>query len=235
MLPLPYARLHTKGPIRISLMHPTYHSLRTPDKVVFAASDDSQTITYARLEAESNQTAHLLRDLGLNQGDGIAILLDNDPRFLIVAWAAQRSGLYYTPISTFFQAAEVDYILSNADAKVLFTKRALFERLTLESSAHLTVILLDDDEPETWSELIKAYSPLPIADECEGAEMIYSSGTTGNPKACGLRSPDSLWAPFPNSFKSASIFIRWMPPVDIYRPRRSITQRRYATTCWCRA
>ena len=99
-------------------MHPTYHSLRTPDKVVFAASDGSQTITYARLEAESNQTAHLLRDLGLNQGDGIAILLDNDPRFLIVAWAAQRSGLYYTPISTFFQAAEVDYILSNADAKL---------------------------------------------------------------------------------------------------------------------
>ncbi|MEC8600352.1 MAG: acyl-CoA synthetase [Pseudomonadota bacterium] len=163
-------------------MHPTYHSLRTPDKVVFAASDGSQTITYARLEAESNQTAHLLRDLGLNQGDGIAILLDNDPRFLIVAWAAQRSGLYYTPISTFFQAAEVGYILSNADAKVLFTKRALFERLTLESSAHLTVILLDDDEPETWSEQIKAYSPLPIADECEGAEMIYSSGTTGQPK-----------------------------------------------------
>ena len=60
---------------QISLMHPTYHSLRTPDKVVFAASDGSQTITYAGLEAESNQTAHLLRDLGLNQGDGIAILL----------------------------------------------------------------------------------------------------------------------------------------------------------------
>ena len=100
--PFPMPAFYTKGPIRISLMHPTYHSLRTPDKVVFAASDGSQTITYARLEAESNQTAHLLRDLGLNQGDGIAILLDNDPR-LIVAWAAQRSGLYYTPISTFFK------------------------------------------------------------------------------------------------------------------------------------
>ena len=216
-------------------MHPTYHSLRTPDKVVFAASDGSQTITYARLEAESNQTAHLLRDLGLNQGDGIAILLDNDPRFLIVAWAAQRSGLYYTPISTFFQAAEVDYILSNADAKVLFTKRALFERLTLESSAHLTVILLDDDEPETWSELIKAYSPLPIADECEGAEMIYSSGTTGQPKGVRFEITGQPLGTVSHLFKSASIFIRWMPLVDIYRPRRSITQRRYATTCWCRA
>ena len=40
--------------------------------------------------------AHLLRDAGLRTGDHLALMMENGPEFLEVAWAAQRSGLYYT-------------------------------------------------------------------------------------------------------------------------------------------
>ena len=61
--------------------------------------------------------------------------------------------------------------------------------------------------------------------------MIYSSGTTGQPKGVRFEITGQPLGTVSRLFKSASIFIRWMPLVDIYRPRRSITQRRYATTC----
>jgi acyl-CoA synthetase (AMP-forming)/AMP-acid ligase II len=57
------------------------------------------TQTYAELDAASNRFAHAMRALGLRQGDRIAILLPNHPRYLEIVWAAQRSGLYYVPVN----------------------------------------------------------------------------------------------------------------------------------------
>jgi acyl-coenzyme A synthetase/AMP-(fatty) acid ligase len=87
-------------------MHPGIHSQIRPDAIAFCSSDGLSQTTYLSLDQESNQTAHFLKAQGLKPRDGIAILLDNDLRFLTIAWAAQRSGLYYTPISTLFKAAE---------------------------------------------------------------------------------------------------------------------------------
>ena len=49
-------------------------------------------------------------------GDAVALLMDNCPRFLEVAWAAQRSGLYYTPLSSKLSAGEAEYILRDCGA-----------------------------------------------------------------------------------------------------------------------
>jgi long-chain acyl-CoA synthetase len=67
-------------------------------------------VTYRELDERSNQGAQLLRSLGLRPGDAIAILLENHPRFFEICWAAQRSGLYYTPISYRLTAPEVDIV-----------------------------------------------------------------------------------------------------------------------------
>ena len=88
-------------------MHPGIHARQRPNKIAFMQSDGKASVTYAELNRQSNQTAHWLFNFGLRVRDGVAILLDNDLRFLIIAWAAQRSGLYYTPISTLFQAQEI--------------------------------------------------------------------------------------------------------------------------------
>ena len=54
---------------------------------------------------------------GLGPGDHIAILMENNLRYLEVAWAAQRSGLYYTAINSHLRRDEVQYILDDCGAR----------------------------------------------------------------------------------------------------------------------
>ena len=163
-------------------MHPGLHSQLRPNKLAFVSDDGKQQTTYRQLDEQSNQTAHFLSNLGLKHRDGIAILLDNDLRFLTIAWAAQRSGLYFTPISTFFQAMEVNYILENCEARVLFTKQSILDQTDLTLPPYLTVVTLDQGPSLFWDTAISDFPITPQADAREGAEMIYSSGTTGLPK-----------------------------------------------------
>ena len=58
-------------------------------------------------------------------GATIAILLENHPRFLEIAWAAQRSGLYYTAINSHLTAEEAAYIVADCGAQLLVSSKLL--------------------------------------------------------------------------------------------------------------
>jgi long-chain acyl-CoA synthetase len=161
------------------------------NKVAYQMLGSDIEVTYGALDQASNQGAHLFRDRGICPGDGIAIWLPNHEEFLKITWAAQRSGLYYTPISTFFQTTEVTYILDNSDALLLITSPELLARLPtiFLKQTSLDILIVDGataDYPD-WTQERRKYPCTPILDESEGAEMIYSSGTTGRPK--GVRFP----------------------------------------------
>ncbi len=81
-------------------MHPTVHAKTHPDRAAYIMAGSGETVTYQQLDERSNQGAQLFRSLGLKTGDVIAIFMDNHPRYFEIAWAAQRSGLYYTCISS---------------------------------------------------------------------------------------------------------------------------------------
>lgn len=121
------------------------------------------------------QGARLLRRLGLSTGDGIAVLSPNHQQSLAVHWAAQLAGLFYTPISAQFLRAEVQHILHDCDARALVCHASQADKADGAPQA----IRLDIDD---WSALIAAESASLIDDAAEGAEMLYSSGTTGKPK-----------------------------------------------------
>lgn len=151
-----------------------------------------ETLTYGELEDRSNQVAHLFRQLGCQRGDGVAVVLENHPLFLVLSWAAYRAGLYFTAISYRLQPEEVEYIVNDCGAKVLITSKMLSDTFAaLQGSlVHDPVcLMLDGEAPGARSleRAIEGQPVTPIADQSWGERMLYSSGTTGRPK--GIRRP----------------------------------------------
>ena len=73
-----------------------------------------EVVTYGAAHRALARAARLMRGLGAEHGDTVAILLENHPRYLELAWAAQRAGLRYTAISPRLTADEVAYILEDS-------------------------------------------------------------------------------------------------------------------------
>jgi len=172
-------------------VHPSVIAQKTPDKPAIVMASTGETLTYRRLEERSNQGAHLFRKLGLKVGDGIAIFMENNIRFLEICWAAQRAGLYYTCVSSRLTAGEVEYIAKDCGAKILFASHGL-AKVAEEVAALLPGVKLFSIGGaiagyESWESAAGAMPITRIADETAGADMLYSSGTTGRPK--GVRLP----------------------------------------------
>lgn len=172
-------------------MHPSAHARSAPERPAYIMADGGEVVTYGQLEGRSNQGAQLFRALGLTIGDTVAIWLENHPRFLEIAWAAQRAGLYYTCLSSRLTTEEAEYILRDCGAKVLITSATLGAAPdpipdSLPSLVRFSVggARLGFQSYEAARDVLP---PTPIEDERAGQDMLYSSGTTGRPK--GVRPP----------------------------------------------
>src|SRR5258708_23623618 len=106
-------------------MNPTNHAANMPEKPAYIMAASGAVVTYGQLNDRTNQCAQLFRSLGVQAGDHIAILMENDVRFLEVCWAAQRSGLIFTAISTHLSHEEAAYILDNCDAILLVASQLM--------------------------------------------------------------------------------------------------------------
>ncbi len=173
-------------------MHLGQVAARTPDKPAVIMAGSGEVVTFRELDEESNRLARLLRAAGLRPGDHLAFMLENHRSFLAVAWAAQRSGLYYTAISSRLGADELAYIVGNCGARVFVSSARLRDVAAAVAGRTPGVelrLMLDGVAPgfASYEESIAAHPPTPIEDECEGADMLYSSGTTGRPK--GVKPP----------------------------------------------
>src|SRR5207344_75478 len=105
--------------------YPATHAARDGEKPAVIMGASGATLTYAQLDARSNQLAQVLHAAGLRAGDHVAIFLENDLAYLEVVWAAQRSGLYYTPISSLLTRRELDHVVDDCGAVALVTAPAL--------------------------------------------------------------------------------------------------------------
>ena len=107
-------------------LHVYVHAERTPEKPALQMAHGG-VVRFGELEERSNRLAQMFRGLGLRAGDHIALLLENQARFLEVCWAAQRSGLFYTAVSTRLTASEAAYIVNDCQARVFITSMATDE------------------------------------------------------------------------------------------------------------
>jgi long-chain acyl-CoA synthetase len=167
-------------------MHPTHHAKTNPDKPAYIMASTGETVTYGELDARSNQGAHLFRALGVGPGDSIAIFMDNSPHYYEVLWAAQRSGLRFTAISSKLTAGEVEYIVKDCEAKALIASTGVrdvaLQVAPLIPGVKLFVTGGEMPPFESFEKARAAMPTTPIADEGAGGAMLYSSGTTGRPK-----------------------------------------------------
>ncbi|SNT49757.1 Acyl-CoA synthetase (AMP-forming)/AMP-acid ligase II [Streptosporangium subroseum] len=168
-------------------MHPGAIAALLPDKPAVIMASSGKVVTFRELDEESNRLAHLFRAAGLRPGDHIAFMLENHPLFLAVAWAAHRSGLYYTAISSRLKTDELAYIVDNCEARVFISSVALADVATSIADVTPKVelrLMLDGVAPgfASYEEAVAAHPVTPLDDECQGMDMLYSSGTTGRPK-----------------------------------------------------
>lgn len=173
------------------MLHPVRHAETMPDRAAYVMAATGETVSWAELDARANQGAQLIRSLGLKHGDGIAVLMDNSARYLEVMWAAERTGVYCTCISSKLTAAEAAYIVRDGECRLLIASAGVAAcAIALRPLIPDVATLMVDGVAEGYSsyEAARDAQPAtPIADPQPGGIMLYSSGTTGVPK--GVRHP----------------------------------------------
>lgn len=175
--------------------HPSVTATTYPHKPAIIMGQSGEITSYRQLHERSCQGAQLFRSLGLGTGDHIAFMLPNCSEFLVICWAAQRAGLIFTPISTHLREEETAYILENCGAKLFI---AAHELAAVASTAaegprllvHRFMLGGVTRGFESWEEAADRQPEEPLADEANGVPMLYSSGTTGQPKGI-LMFPES--------------------------------------------
>ncbi len=173
-------------------MHPFIHAAAMPDTPAIIMAESGATLSYAQLEARSNQVAHLLRAHGLKRGDTMAILMTNCLDYLAICWGAQRSGLVYVAMSTKLTADEANYIITDSGARAIFASNTLGV-VAAGAAAAVPARFAVGGEIAGFEDLDTALAAQPetrIADESIGRDMLYSSGTTGRPKGVRGALPD---------------------------------------------
>ncbi len=160
-----------------------------PDKPVVIFDD--QPLTYRELDEAASRIANGLIALGVEPGDRVAIHFDNRPEFIMVFLGVMRAGAILVPTNVMYTAEEMEHILTDSGAKVLFVISPLAEKLsglvTELKTLSATVELGDGVLPSAhaFDTFVNDAAPVrpDITRDPENTAIIqYTSGTTGKPK-----------------------------------------------------
>ncbi len=166
-----------------------------PEKLAVVHGD--QRFTYAQFHERACRLASALRRRGLARGDCIAIMAPNIPPMLEAHYGVPMMGGVLNSLNIRLDARTLAFILEHGEAKVLLTDRefsaVIKEALTLTEARPL-VVDIDDAYAEsgellgelTYEDLLAEGDPAEAfaepADEWQSLSLLYTSGTTGNPK-----------------------------------------------------
>ncbi len=156
---------------------------------------DGGVFTYKELEAEVNRAAVALKRLGVKRGDMVLLRSRNHPHYCVGALACWKLGAVSVLSNSLLRPEEVDYVLSNCEARVALAMEDVAAPLRdfLKAGRLDHLVILDAAAgPEAGEH---SYKNLTAAsngaadivdtvdtDALDPAFMCYSSGTTGNPK-----------------------------------------------------
>jgi long-chain acyl-CoA synthetase len=171
-----------------------YQAYRRPNKeaIVFAENG----YTYADLNRQANQMANALTSLGVQPGDRVAMWLPNGPEFVTTFYGILKVGGSVLPMNILFKAREIEYLLSNSESKVLITSDAFLDifNSVRERLPHVEKVIAlgsggTNSRVLSYQEMMGQASDHFMSVDVSldhTATILYTSGTTGNPKGAML-------------------------------------------------
>ncbi|PMP72498.1 MAG: long-chain fatty acid--CoA ligase [Calditerrivibrio nitroreducens] len=155
---------------------------------------EKKKFTYREIDELSNKVAKVFLKFGVTKGDRVCLLLENSPEFIITYFGIAKAGGVAVPLNTYLKEEEIQYIIDNAESKILVTS-SRFEDVVKNQKKlcptlkHIFTYDHSNFESVNMLHLAKAETDLPpnvkITPE-DLAVFIYTSGTTGHPKGAML-------------------------------------------------
>ena len=166
----------------------THRATVSPDVEAYVEPENGLRTTFGDLDRYSNACAHLLQQLGVNEGDRIALLVPNSIELIGLFCGAAKAGVVAVPLNTRLTAAELSFILSNSGARVLFHGQefgAIIEGIKSNADYPCKVEQFIETGEGGLQPQLDASSTESIDTTTGGDDnlfIMYTSGTTGLPK-----------------------------------------------------
>src|SRR4051812_35803345 len=148
---------------------------------------DDAVVNYAALNEGATRIAGLLKEKGVAPGDRVGIMLPNVPYFGIVYYGILRAGGVVVPMNVLLKGREVGFYLKDPGAKIIFAWHDFLE--AAQTGADDAGAEIIDVKPGEIEGRIFEHDPdFDVADVAEDdtAVILYTSGTTGQPKGAEL-------------------------------------------------
>ena len=156
-------------------------------------------LSFQGLQDRAVRLGNALAEMGVGPGDRVATLDVNRPELLEVYFAAASLDAVYVPLSFRAKEQELAYMLESSSPAVLFVgegyRGMASEALSKSAAGCRLVVFSASGSPDDYQGLVDAASPeqvcFPQADDADTTVLMYTAGTTGEPKGVML-SHDSL-------------------------------------------
>jgi len=165
--------------------HVRAHAAATPDAI--ALIFEGRETSYAALDAQASRVANGLIAAGYGVGDRIAYLGKNRDEYFGLWLGAVKAGLVMVPVNWRLAPPEVAYILADARPRLIVVEPEFLDRVA-DSAASILLTDAGAGHPlfADWRDAQDAADPRRDVGYDEAVLMLYTSGTTGNPKGAML-------------------------------------------------